>query len=96
VAGGAITLVLGKTIPREMTVKGDHGPVPQDLGDDTGRGNGRAASIALGHSLAGSREIRGLQSIDQNTLRNRLQLGQRPSHGFQRCLKNFDTIDTGG
>ncbi len=94
--GGAVTFVARKTIYGKMPIKPPHDPVPKNFGQDTGGGDGSAGAIPLDDGFDFDGKIWGLGAIDQNQVRNRSELGQRPGHGLKSGLQNVDLVDDGG
>src|SRR5205807_8944695 len=94
--GGAIPLMILKTIGRKVPIPPLHQGVPSHLGDDGGGRDMSALGIASHDSGLGSRTMRNAKPVDKNMNRFRDEPVKGKAHRGKARVTNSDPVNLGG
>ena len=95
VGGGAVALVLGKTILGILRVEFAHEAVTRDFGEDAGGGDGEGESIAVNDALLGNLDFLQHEGIEQERVRSEGEGLKRAIHGEMRCFEDIELVYLG-
>ena len=89
--GGAVPLVIRPTETGKLAVQFPHDPIPGDLCDDGGGGNGETEGVAFDHREAAALEAGTPVAVDQGKIG--VHLVRSAGHRHHGRLKNVQLID---